>query len=96
MGYGRVVSDRATFAYISDVLILPRHRRKGLGTWLIQCMLSHPQLQGLRRWQLTSSKAREFYARFGFITPPAPLAGMARIDPLAYTPQPPPTPERVG
>ncbi len=87
LGYGRVVSDRATFAYISDVLIVPEHRRKGLGSWLIECMLTHPELQGLRRWQLTSTTAQEFYAKLGFTIPPNPLAGLAMIDPLAYSGQ---------
>lgn len=85
IGYGRVVSDRATFAYISDVLIVPGHRRKGLGTWLVKCMLSHPELQRLRRWQLTSSKAQEFYSQLGFCIPPEPLVGLARIDAAVYS-----------
>ena len=50
VGFGRVVTDRATFAYLADVFIVPTYRGRGLGKWLVSCMLAHPKLQGLRRW----------------------------------------------
>ena len=49
-GFARVVTDRATFAYLADVFVLETHRGRGLGKWLIETILSHPDLQGLRRW----------------------------------------------
>lgn len=84
MGYGRVITDRATFAYISDVLIIPGQRRQGHGSWLVGCMLAHPDLQGLRRWQLTSTNAQPFYTRLGFTTQPQASAGLARINRAVY------------
>ena len=74
VGYGRVVSDGATFAYIADVFVLPSHRRRGLSKWLVECMLAHPELQGLRRWMLATADAHTLYSRFGFV----PLAEPAR------------------
>ncbi len=85
IGYGRVVTDRATFAYITDVVIVPERRHQGLGSWLIGCMLAHPELQDLRRWQLTSRNASGFYERFGFSVPPEPLVGLAKINPTVYS-----------
>ncbi|MHA1564718.1 MAG: GNAT family N-acetyltransferase [Alphaproteobacteria bacterium] len=85
IGYGRVVTDRATFAYISDVLIIEEQRRKGFGSWLVRCMFEHPDLQGLRRWQLTSSKAQGFYTRLGFTAQPDATAGLAKVDANVYS-----------
>lgn len=67
IGFGRAVTDRARFAYLADVFILPEHRGLGLGTWLIDCFLQHPELQGLRRWLLATMDAHEFYSQKGFI-----------------------------
>ncbi|MDE3253662.1 MAG: GNAT family N-acetyltransferase, partial [Bacteroidota bacterium] len=52
VGFARLVTDRATFAYLADVFILPGHRGKGLSKWLVATIQSHPDLQGLRRWLL--------------------------------------------
>jgi GNAT superfamily N-acetyltransferase len=65
-GFARVVSDRAAFAYLGDVFVLPEHRGRGLGVWLVECVLAHPELQGLRRWHLATADAHELYRRFGF------------------------------
>jgi GNAT superfamily N-acetyltransferase len=65
-GFARVVSDRAQYAYLADVFVLPEHRGRGLGTWLVACILEHPDLQGLRRWALATADAHELYARLGF------------------------------
>ena len=65
IGFARVISDFATYAYICDDYILEPYRGKGLGKWLMQCILSHPDLQGLRRWTLIAEDVR-MYARFGF------------------------------
>ncbi|MGB3541769.1 GNAT family N-acetyltransferase [Rubrivirga sp.] len=66
VGYARVVTDRATFAYLCDVYVLEEHRGRGLGRWLVECVMDHPGLQGLRRWLLTTQDAHRFYERLGF------------------------------
>jgi GNAT superfamily N-acetyltransferase len=66
IGFARVITDYATFAYISDVFILESHRGLDLSKWLMECILSHPDLQGLRRWNLYTSNAADFYKKFGF------------------------------
>ncbi len=67
-GFARVVTDKATFAYICDVFVLPEHRRLGLSKWLIQTIKQHPELQGLRRWTLATADAHGLYQQFGFKT----------------------------
>ncbi len=66
IGFARVVSDCAVIAYIADVFILEEYRGKGLSKWLMQTMLSHPDLQDLRRWILATKDAHGLYAQFGF------------------------------
>ena len=61
VGYARVVSDRATFAYLADVFVLDAHRGKGLSKRLMQAVLAHPELQGLRRWTLATHDAHGLY-----------------------------------
>ncbi len=72
VGFARVITDRATFAYVHDVFIVPERRGIGLGTWLMECVLAHPELQGLRRWALSTRDAHGLYARFGFAAPTRP------------------------
>lgn len=66
VGFARVITDYATFAYFSDVFILESYQGLGLGKWLIQSILEHPDLQGLRRWLLATKDAQEFYRQYGF------------------------------
>ncbi len=66
IGFARAVSDLATYAYLTDVVIAESHRNRGLGAWLLDCMLAHPQLQGLRRVALLTRDAIGFYTRAGF------------------------------
>ena len=66
IGFARVVTDRATFAYLADVFVLPDHRGRGLSKWLVESILAHPDLQGLRRWMLGTADAHGLYAQFGF------------------------------
>lgn len=66
VGFARAVSDLATYAYLTDVIIAPAARGQGLGEWLVRCILAHPDLQGLRRIALLSRDAGEFYERLGF------------------------------
>ena len=79
VGFGRVVTDLATYAYWTDVVIAPAHRGQGLGRWLSACMLEHPELQGLRRIALLTRDAADLYAGLGFTTGPGPLIYMERI-----------------
>ncbi len=74
IGFARVITDHATFAYLSDVFIVPEARGKGAGRALLHAMLEHPDLQDLRRFLLVSRDARPFYARLGF----SPLNGVER------------------
>lgn len=66
VGFGRTVTDRATFAYVSDVFILPAARGKGLGKWLVAAMLDHPDHAGLRHLILATNDAHGLYEKFGF------------------------------
>ena len=81
VGFARLVTDRATFAWIGDVFILESHRGLGLALWLTRCILAHPELQELRRWALTSTSARGLYAKVGFTPLAAPEKYMAIHDP---------------
>lgn len=83
VGFARVVTDRATFAYLADVFVLPEERGKGLGRWLIETILGHPELQGLRRWLLGTRDAQGLYERCGFRRPP-PFAFLERLDAGVY------------
>ncbi|MGF7219207.1 GNAT superfamily N-acetyltransferase [Spirosoma lacussanchae] len=66
VGFARVITDQATFAYLSDVFILSEHRGKGLSKWLVQTISDWPELQGLRRWMLATRDAHSLYEQFGF------------------------------
>ena len=66
VGFARVVSDYATFAWLADVFVVSDHRGKALGKWLIEVVTAHPDLQGLRRWLLATRDAHELYSQFGF------------------------------
>lgn len=76
IGLARVISDRATYAYLCDVYILDSHRGQGLSKWLMECILAHPELQGLRRFTLGTKDAHGLYARFGFAPPHNPASSM--------------------
>ena len=81
IGFARVVTDYATFAWLADVFVLDEFRGQGLGTWLMEVILSHPQLQGFRRWTLATKDAHEIYRRFGFAELKRPERWMERRDP---------------
>ncbi len=66
VGFARVVTDYATFGYLSDVFVVPSHRGKGLCQWLLQAVFEHPQLQNFRRFMLATADAHGLYSRFGF------------------------------
>jgi len=67
VGFARVITDHATFAYLADVFITPAYRGRGLSKWLMEEIMKHPDLQGLRRWLLATKDAHGLYAQFGFI-----------------------------
>jgi GNAT superfamily N-acetyltransferase len=66
VGFGRVITDFATFAYIADIFVVPEHRGRGVAKLLVRAMLEHPDLQGLRRILLATQDAHGLYAQFGF------------------------------
>jgi GNAT superfamily N-acetyltransferase len=72
IGFARVISDYATYAYLGDVFILEGYRGRGLSKWLMECIVQHPQLQGLRRWSLVTGDAHGLYTQFGFTPLEAP------------------------
>jgi len=72
VGFARAVSDLATVAYLGDVFVLESHRGRGLGKWLMECIMQHPGLQNLRRWILLTRDAHGLYSQFGFMPVKAP------------------------
>lgn len=66
VGFARVITDRATFGYVSDVFVLESHRGRGVGKRLMSAIMSHPELQGLRRWTLFTRDAHGLYRHYGF------------------------------
>ena len=84
VGFARVVSDLATYAYLADVFIVEERRGEGLGDWLVESIRLHPQLQGLRRFALITRDAGPLYARHGFTRPPEPFGYMELVDRQVY------------
>jgi GNAT superfamily N-acetyltransferase len=78
VGFARVVTDYATFAYLADVFVLESYRGRGLGKWMMEVVFSHPELQGLRRWRLATWDAHELYREYGFAEPEAPRIFMEK------------------
>jgi N-acetylglutamate synthase-like GNAT family acetyltransferase len=78
VAFGRIVSDLATYAYWTDVVVSATHRGRGLGLWLSECMLAHPELQGLRRVALLTRDAADLYTKVGFTEGAGPLVYMER------------------
>ncbi len=66
VGFARIISDKATFAYLCDVFISADFKRMGLSKWMMQTIVQHPELQGLRRWSLATADAHGLYSQFGF------------------------------
>ena len=81
VGFARVVTDFATFAWLADVFVVSEHRGRGLAKWLVEVILAHPDLQGFRRWALATKDAHSLYAQFGFIALHRPERWMERPDP---------------
>jgi GNAT superfamily N-acetyltransferase len=84
VGLARVITDSATFAYLCDVYIEDASRGQGLSKWLMGCIQSHPQLQGLRRFSLATRDAQGLYRQFGFEVTKAPERWMEIVDSDVY------------
>ena len=84
VGFARVITDYATFAYIGDVFILEDYRGRGLSNWLMQVIADHAELQGLRRWVLLTRDAHGLYRKTGFMEPVNPGRYMEKIFPDVY------------
>lgn len=81
IGFARVVTDEATFAYLADVFVVAEERNAGLGQWLVETILGDPRLRRLRRWLLVTRDAESLYRRCGFAEPTPGLAYLERFDP---------------
>jgi len=84
IGFARLVTDRATFAYLADVFVVEERRGRGLANVLMDAVMAHPDVQGLRRWLLATRDAHRLYAQYGFRPLAAPDRFMERHDPDVY------------
>jgi GNAT superfamily N-acetyltransferase len=84
IGFARVITDSATYAYLCDVYVLEEYRDKGLGKWLMECVMGHPALQGLRRFSLATRDAHGLYRQFGFRELSKPESMMEILRPDIY------------
>jgi GNAT superfamily N-acetyltransferase len=84
VGFARVITDYATFAYVADVFVLPEHRGRKLSVWLMETIRAHPELQGLRVWRLATKDAHSLYEKVGFTALGHPERMMEIVDPMVY------------
>lgn len=84
IGYARIITDYSTIAYLGDVFVIPEYRGKGLSKWLLQQVMDHPDLQGLRRWLLLTADAHELYKKFGWLPIVKPERYMELFNPDVY------------
>ena len=84
VGFARIISDGATFAYLADVYVLEEFRGQGLSKWMMECMKKHPDLQGLRRWMLATRDAHGLYRQYGFQPLAKPERFMEILGPDVY------------
>jgi GNAT superfamily N-acetyltransferase len=85
VGFARLITDFATFAYLADVFVLPAHRGKGVAMQMLEAVQAHPELTGLRRWLLFTRDMQPLYARLGWTLIPHPERCMERHDVDLYT-----------
>ncbi len=83
VGFARVITDYATFAYIADVFVLPSHRGRGIAREIMEAIVNHHALRGLRRWHLVTRDAHALYAQFGFTALDVPERHMMRVVPYS-------------
>jgi GNAT superfamily N-acetyltransferase len=88
VGFARVVTDYTVIAYLLDVFILEPYRGQGLGKWLLECVISHPELRNVRRWMLATRDAHGLYARYGFQPLSQPEVYMAATNPGSSSSEP--------
>ena len=86
VGFARVITDYATIGYVADVFVVPEHRGKHLGVWLMETIMAHPALQGFRVWRLATRDAHGLYEKFGFRRAARPESIMEILNPDIYTP----------
>jgi GNAT superfamily N-acetyltransferase len=79
VGFSRVITDFATFAYLADVFVIASHRGRGIAQTIIEAVMTHPELQTLRRWHLVTRDAHALYAKFGFAALESPERHMAKV-----------------
>lgn len=91
IGMARVVTDYATYGYLADVFVLEWYRGQGLGKWLMECVMAHPALQGLRRFGLVTRNAQGLYSQFGFRELADPGRHMEIVRPDIYLATRPPS-----
>lgn len=91
IGFARVVTDRATFAYLADVYVLEQYRGRGLALWMMETIRVHPELQKLRRWMLATRDAHPLYRKVGFVPLAQPERLMEIADPDIYRRSSPPS-----
>jgi GNAT superfamily N-acetyltransferase len=84
LGFARVITDYATFAYLADVFVVDTSRGEGLGVWMMEVIMSHPRLQNLRRWMLATRDAHGLYEKFGWRSLENPERMMEIVDPEIY------------
>jgi len=84
VGFARVITDYATFAYLADVFVLEGNRGEGLGVWLMEVVMAHPDLRGLRRWMLVTRDAHRLYEKTGWRTVASPERFMEIVNPDIY------------
>ena len=84
VAFARAITDRATFAYVADVYVLEAHRGRGLSRWMMEALVAHPDLQGLRRMVLATRDAHGLYAKFGFTPLASPPRWMEKWEPDIY------------
>lgn len=92
VAFARVITDRATYAYLADVYVLQAYRGRGLSKWMMRAITSHPDLQGLRRWSLMTHDAHGLYEQFGFRVMAQPERAMERVHRDVYGAPPAPAP----
>jgi len=84
LGFARVITDYATFAYLADVFVVETSRGEGLGVWMMEVIMGHPSLQNLRRWMLATRDAHGLYEKFGWRSLENPERMMEIVDPEIY------------
>ena len=84
VGFARVVTDQATFGYLADVFVIEEYRGRGLSKWLMEVIMAHPGLQGLRNFMLATRDAHGLYAQYGFVPAPDPSRVMQILRPDLY------------